>query len=88
MAIPRHHDYNRDNYPHFVVNHGNWDICADDHGHCAAIPSVSGQAAGCNATQFGDMAYVKVTLSKELAAQAKAKAEAAEVDQTTALAPA
>lgn len=63
------HDlYNRANFPRFVVNHGNWDICADARGYCAAIPTAEAEAKGCKASHFGDMAYVRVTLARELAA--------------------
>jgi hypothetical protein len=66
----RHHTYNRDYYPVFVVNHGNWDICANAAGNCAAIPTARAAADGCKATHFGDMAYVRLTLRRELEAQA------------------
>lgn len=54
--------YNRDLYPEFVVNHGNWDIYASPTGACAAIPSEAGVIAGCRASHFGDRAYVAKTL--------------------------
>ena len=76
MASTAHTHYNRINYPQFVCHHGNWDIWANENGRCAAIPSASGAAVGCNATMFGDMQYVRVTLAKELA---EAAAEAAAV---------
>ena len=67
MAAKRDDYYNKDNFPHFVCRHGNWDIYRNGRGACAAIPSTIGEERGCNATQFGDMQYVRVTLSKELA---------------------
>lgn len=70
--MARHDTYNRDNYPRLIVNHGNWDICADERGHCAAIPTPAAEANGCLATQFGTMAYVRVTLARELAEQGAA----------------
>jgi len=76
MATQKHPEYNVLNYPRFVCHHGNWDIWANGNGRCAAIPSPSGEAAGCNATMFGDMQYVQITLRKELA---EAAAEAAAV---------
>jgi hypothetical protein len=57
-----HDYYNRENFPVFVVNHGNWDICANAAGYCAAIPTDRAAAIGCKATHFGDMAYVRATL--------------------------
>jgi hypothetical protein len=68
MAAKQHPDYNKAAFPKFVCAHGNWDIYANANGYCAAIPSVQGEAAGCSASHFGDMAYVKMTLAKELAA--------------------
>jgi hypothetical protein len=59
----RHDHYNTDDFPEFVVNHGNWDIYANASGYCAAIPTAAAAANGCKATHFGDMAYVRVTLS-------------------------
>lgn len=67
-------EYNVANYPTFVCHHGHWDIYANANGYCAAIPSESGKAAGCSASQFGDMDYVRVTLSAELA-EAKREGE-------------
>ena len=58
-----HEYYNKTNFPHFVINNGNWDIYAKDTGHCAAIPTTKAENNGCKATHFGDMAYVRVTLS-------------------------
>lgn len=67
VAAPaEHHTYNRASYPRFIVNHGNWDICADASGHCAAIPTPEAAAKGCQASQFGDMAYVRATLAEIL----------------------
>ena len=63
------HWYNKAAFPHFVVNHGNWDIYSDERGYCAAIPTDEAAAKGCKASHFGDMNYVRVTLAKELAAQ-------------------
>ena len=68
----RHHWYNRESFPHFVVNHGSWDICADASGYCAAIPTAEAEARGCKASHFGDMAYVRATLARELAEQERA----------------
>ena len=65
----RHFDYNHDNYPHFVVNHGDWDICANDKGYCAAIPTQ--EASGCRASHFGDLEYVRCTLGDILPEQWK-----------------
>ncbi len=65
MSAYRHEYYNRDCFPTFIANHGNWDLCANDHGHCAAIPTPEAAAGGCLATQFGDLAYVNATLQRE-----------------------
>lgn len=65
----RHPDYNRDNFPIFVCNHGNWDIYADAAGYCAAIPTHRAAADGCRASHFGDHNYVKVTLGVDVNAQ-------------------
>lgn len=54
--------YNTDNYPHFVMHHGNWDIYTNEQGACAAI-AVNPQ---CQSTQFGDLAYVRKTLCHEI----------------------
>ena len=61
----RHHCYNRDQFPHFIANHGNWNLYANDSGYCAAIPTPEAAANGCNATHFGDLAYVNATLQRE-----------------------
>ena len=58
----RHPHYNRDRFPHFVCSHGNWDIYADDSGYCAAIPTAKAADAGCLASHFGDVGYVRCTL--------------------------
>lgn len=46
-----HPYYNTTNFPHFVCNHGNWDIYRNDKDYCAAIPT----RPGCKASHFGDM---------------------------------
>ena len=63
-----HEYYNRASFPRFVVNHGKWDICANDTGHCAAIPTPEAEADGCKASQFGSLAYVAATLGVQVAA--------------------
>ncbi len=75
MAAKIHPDYNKALFPHFVCAHGNWDIYANANGYCAAIPSAQGEVAGCGASHFGDMAYVRLTLPKELAAAQAAKTQ-------------
>lgn len=62
-----HAYYNRASFPRLVVNHGKWDICANDTGHCAAIPTPQAEADGCKATAFGSLAYVAVTLGVDVA---------------------
>lgn len=57
-----HDYYNRDHFPRFIVNHGNWDICANESGYSAAIPTPQAEADGCKATHFGTLDYVRVTL--------------------------
>ena len=54
--------YNRENFPTFVVNHGNWDIHSNAAGKCAAIPTPEAEAIGCKPSHFGDMAYVRQTI--------------------------
>jgi hypothetical protein len=61
-----HEYYNRAAFPHFVVNHGNWDIYANDAGHCAAIPTADAAADGCGASNFGDARYVFATLGAKV----------------------
>ena len=61
-----HEYYNRASFPRFVVNHGNWDICANEHGHCAAIPTPEAEAGGSLASQFGTLDYLRVTLGVEI----------------------
>lgn len=60
--MARHDYYNRDAFPHYVCNHGNWDIYANGRGYCASIPTDEAAADGCKATHFGDLGYVLVTL--------------------------
>jgi len=55
--------YTIENYPRFIANHGNWDIYANDNGHCAAIPTKNAAADGCRPSYFGNLNYVKVTLA-------------------------
>lgn len=62
----RHHHYNRENFPHFIAHHGNWDICANDAGYCASIPTADGARNGCIATHFGDAGYVRATLGLDV----------------------
>ncbi len=66
VAPGSHAYYNRQNFPRFVCHHGNWDICANAAGYCAAIPTETGAADGCNATHFGDAAYLRATLGVEV----------------------
>jgi len=62
-----HPQYNKDNYPVFIVNNGNWDIYANrDRTYCAAIPTEEAARNGCNATHFGDARYVRVTLGVDV----------------------
>lgn len=66
--MAQHQRYNRENFPRFIVNNGNWDICADASGYCAAIPTAEAEAKGCLASHFGNLAYVRVTLATRLKA--------------------
>ena len=70
--MTRHEYYNREHFPRFIVNHGNWDICANETGHCAAIPTAEAEAKGCLASNFGDLRYVAVTLGVTVETQAAA----------------
>jgi hypothetical protein len=58
-----HEYYNKRNFPRFIVNHGNWDIYANDRDYCAAIPTDEAATQGCKASHFGDLAYVRATLA-------------------------
>lgn len=59
----RHEFYNHENFPEFVTNDGNWDICMNpETQRCAAIPTAKAVEGGCKATHFGDRKYVKITL--------------------------
>jgi hypothetical protein len=60
--MSEHSLYNRTHFPHFVCNNGNWDICADARGYCAAIPTPRAARDGCKASHFGDAAYVRAVL--------------------------
>jgi hypothetical protein len=51
-----------------VCRHGNWNIWRNAQGSCAAIPSESGERAGCRPSQFGDMSYVRQVLAREVLA--------------------
>ena len=57
----RHEHYNHDNFPVFIVNHGNWDVYMNTRNHCAAIPAPD-SSPGCKASYFGDLEYVRCTL--------------------------
>lgn len=61
-----HDYYNRANFPLLIVNHGKWDIMANESGHCAAIPTPEAEADGCKATQYGTLDYVRVTLGVDV----------------------
>jgi len=61
-TMPRHPDYNTDNFPFFICHHGNWDIYRNATGYCASIPTPRAAANGCKASHFGDAAYVRATL--------------------------
>lgn len=50
------------NFPHFVCNHGNWDIFASATGYCAAIPTAQAAANGCQPSHFGDANYTAARL--------------------------
>ena len=58
-----HPDYNKEKFPEFVGNNGNWDIYMNpETQYCAAIPTPEAEKIGCKATHFGDRKYVRVTL--------------------------
>ena len=57
-----HVHYNKTHFPHFVGNHGNWDIYRNDSDNCAAIPTPEAARKGCQASHFGNMAHVRATL--------------------------
>lgn len=62
-----HDYYNRQNFPIFVCNDGNWDIYSNAAGYCAAIPTAAALANGCKASHFGNLAYVRATLGARTA---------------------
>lgn len=64
MTEYRHEYYNRDNFPHFVGNNGNWDYYARDDGYCAAIPTPEAARGGCLASHMGDMNHVKRAMER------------------------
>lgn len=68
-AMQEHPHYNRERFPHFVCQNGNWHIYADAAGKCASIPTQEAAADGCLATHFGDAAYVRATLGVDVLAR-------------------
>jgi len=60
--------YSTQNFPNFVGNHGAWDIYANHHGKCAAIPTDTGQANGNLPSNFGTLGYAMRTLGLEAVA--------------------
>lgn len=60
----QHVHYNKTHFPHFVGNHGNWDIYRNDKDNCAAIPTLAAASQGCQASHFGNMAHVRATLGE------------------------
>lgn len=60
----RHEYYNRDVFPHFIANNGNWDYYARDDGYCAAIPTEAAARIGCKASHMGDLKHVSRVLGR------------------------
>lgn len=60
--MQEHFHYNRERFPRFVCQNGNWHIYADAAGYCASIPTQEAAADGCKASHFGNAAYVLATL--------------------------
>lgn len=61
-----HSIYNKRRYPHFVCNHGAWDIYADSNRYCVAIPV--DPHSGHKPSHFGDADHVRRTLNVEMPA--------------------
>lgn len=51
--------YTVQDFPHFVVRSGPWDIMRDDNDNCAAIPNEDGMAGGNRASHYGNMGHVR-----------------------------
>lgn len=64
-----HAHYNIENFPHWVGNHGNWDIYRNDNGNCASIPTDEAAKHGCKASHFGNMDSVRAILGESWLAQ-------------------
>lgn len=65
-TVNQRSDYSTENFPVMVCRHGHWNIWRNANGSCAAIPSEAGERAGCRASQFGDMTYVRQVLAREI----------------------
>ena len=63
--------YNKGNFPIFVTNHGNWDICANFNGNCAAIPTREALIGGCLPSHYGDLNHVAITIGRGFAVAAR-----------------
>lgn len=48
--------YNKEQYPVFMFNNGNWDIYSNGQS-TAAIPTPEGLARGCKPSHFGSIRY-------------------------------
>jgi len=48
-----------ENYPVFVMHHGNWDIFKNASEDCVAIPNKQGREVKAQASFFGRYAWVK-----------------------------
>ena len=57
-----HNFYNKQNFPNFVCQNGNWDIYCNQQGECAALS----KAEGCRSTHFGDLLFVRGALHVEI----------------------
>ena len=55
-----HSHYNRRDFPLFLLNHGNWDICANLSGYCAAV--ARSDRPGSRSSHFGDIGYTYCTI--------------------------
>lgn len=52
-----------ENYPAFVMHHGNWDIFKNANGVCVAIPNKQGKAVKAQSSFFGQYEWVKETFA-------------------------
>lgn len=67
--MDHHSHYNRSNFPHFLALSGNWAICADQRGQCAAIAV----KPGARSSHFGPLEHAAKALATGRNARAIAR---------------